>query len=204
LAPFGLLIYVLVRSNSGADSQAQPAGFWDSTKVVSKDGSNDSRRTDGTASLAFHRGDPQHIMLYNDQPNAIQKIFRTADEEYQKLELRYTKRTPSFDKGASVSYTITILPFKQELKGLEERVWSQVGTVLNFPGQMDSARTLLPMRGSLFPFGTEEISIHLSRINNQGGNLYRWRVTKPGDPGTGQWFQGKKLPEEYARFWDQN
>jgi hypothetical protein len=63
---------------------------------------------------------------------------------------------------------------------------------------MMKTRNLLTIRGSLFPFGTEEVTIE---IFQDGSGMFAWRFTKPGDPGIGAWLEGRQLPQEYARFW---
>jgi len=163
-----------------------------------------AKLTDDWQSLAFHRGNPALINVAPDAREAINEILRSADQAYLKIEQRYAKRT--VDKLGNP--TVTVMPFKEELKNLEDRVWLQLQAV--FPGptfkgagrpmqwEFEKARTLLPIHGSLFPFGTEEITIELARKPDG----FRWRLSKPGDPGMGQWFNGPQLPEEYARFWE--
>jgi serine/threonine protein kinase len=178
-------------------------------KFADSDTKNQSRRIDGQASLAFHRADPKVLGLFvSQQEDEIRNILRVADEEYLKIEQRFTRREDPFDVTDVVpaatkptkAVKVTVLPFKQELKALEDRVYAQIGAVVyNAQPTMDKARKLLPMRSSLFPFGTEEVTIEITQTDSG----YRWRFSKPGDPGRGQWFAGKQIPDDYARFWDQ-
>ena len=212
---FVLGVIFLTGSNRGC-----VASKVDSTAGVRKDEKpNDASRVDGTASLAFHRGDIALIGVRDawnhpdvERENKIRGILRTADQEYLKLELRYTKRIVNDDGKTPLTVTVTVMPFINELKTLEMRVWGQVGIIL---GQYpvcndDNAWKLLAIRGSLFPLGSEEVTIELSRRDKTLGttrdfkvvdDVFRWRFTKPGDPGEGQWFEGRQLPPEYARFW---
>ncbi len=195
--------------------------FFHKQKVVGQPGSredegpsNEASRVDGTASLAFHRGDIAMLGLRNnyngrgtDRENKIRGLLRTADQEYLKLELRYTKRVVNSGDKGPVKAAVTVMPFKNELKTLEDRVWGQLGVVFDQYPQYDlgNARKMLSIRGSLFPFGTEEVIIGLSQhdreVNGIRVKVFRWRFSKPGDPGDGQWFESPQLPPEYARFW---
>jgi hypothetical protein len=143
--------------------------------------------------LAFYRGDPRHLGLYGDQLDKITDIFRAADQEYLEIEARHTRP----EVLQRMRCKVTVSPFEEELKKLEDRVWLQLQTVLNFMGQMENARKLLPLRGSLFPLGKDATTIEIVRE----GNEYRWRTSKLADQGPGQWFRGPQLPKEYARFW---
>ena len=163
------------------------------TSKLEGSGMDQSSRTDGSASLAFHRGDIHLIgFLYMNQEREISDVFRVADQEYLKIEQRHTKREIAND-GTLI---VTVMPFKEELKSLEDRVWSQLQVLLRFNDQYTKAQKLLPVRGSLFPFGTEEITIEISRTPDR----FRWRLSKPGDRGKGQWFSAPHLPDDYAHF----
>jgi tRNA A-37 threonylcarbamoyl transferase component Bud32 len=145
------------------------------------------------AALAFHRC-KIGLLASGDQARQANAILRTADEEYLKIEARHTERA-LVENGI---VTITVLPFQEELKTLEDRVWSQLATVFVYDYQLRRVKQLLPMRGSLFPFGTDAITI---QIRNERNGWFHWRVSKPGDPAKGQWNYGAELPPEYRRFW---
>jgi tRNA A-37 threonylcarbamoyl transferase component Bud32 len=172
----------------------------------------DTRRADELTSLTFHRGNLDSTgLISRPELNQINDILRAADQDYLKIEHRYTKRvatnTVHADPVTRINYAkavkVTVMPFVKELNELENRVWKQIETTLgegNF--RTDKARQLLAIRGSLFPFGTEEVTVELEEMWPQTTRGYRWRLTKPGDPGEGQWFTGPQLPAEYARFWE--
>ena len=184
-----------------------PVSAKDESSSAKDESSNDATRVDGTASLAFHRGDLALLGLNNSIIGPqIRAVLQNADQEYLKLELRHTKRARQADKSP-ITVTATVMPFTTEVKTLEDRVMKQLETLSAPYGWMDKIRTLLPIRGSLFPFGKEEVTVEISHQyrfvdnNSLKIDVFRWRFTKPGDPGTGQWFEGPRLPVEYARFW---
>jgi tRNA A-37 threonylcarbamoyl transferase component Bud32 len=147
-------------------------------------------------SLDFHRGRMWNVMDVNSAAS-VQEIFRSADDEYLKIEARHTTALAITDGVA-----VTVHPFVEELKVLEERVWAQLEAVLSEP-QMAKTRKLLPIRGSLFPYGKDTVTIQLKYVRSGFGDDWYWRETKTGDLDNVQW--GKRegsLPVEYRRFWN--
>jgi hypothetical protein len=144
-------------------------------------------------SLAFHRGSLQLITLYAGQRQQVDEIFRTADEEYRKIESRHTRLGESSEKEGR---RIIVFPFKDEVDQLEQRVWTQLEAVLS-QEQVRQARTLLPMRGSLFPFGQQKVDLEFCRTADGFG----WRVLPEADGGKPPFTYGPQLPKEYERFW---
>jgi tRNA A-37 threonylcarbamoyl transferase component Bud32 len=157
-------------------------------------GSGTPRQAKSTASgLAFHRGSPDLLSLYNAQPHQIAEILRSADEEYLKLEAKHTRLGADDGKHRKVK----VLAFKEELKELEKRVWTQLEAVLQ-PYQVQKAKELLPIRGALFPFGQKQVDLEFC-IAEHG---YGWRVLPEDlEQGTPPYQYGPELPVEYARFW---
>ena len=179
--------------------------FFPSESGGTADNDAEASHVDGTASLAFHRGDLDITLFAWEEQ--IGDILRYADREYLKIELRHTKQTGDANAQGPVSVIATVMPFTKELEKLQERVWDQLETIVPGAAQRNKMRKLLPIRGGLFPFGTEEVVIEIGReervidaLQLKAG-IFRWRFTKPGDPGTGRWFEGPKLPPEFARFW---
>jgi hypothetical protein len=140
--------------------------------------------------LAFYRGTTSHLSLTSEQAKRLDEVLRSADEDYLKLEAEHSQRQQD---GSQVK--VTILPFTKEVGALEERVWKQLGVALD-QWQLRQARELLPLHGSLFPFGNDEVTIEIEPA--QRG--VRWRVMRGGAPGKGVWFEGDNLPQEYHRF----
>jgi tRNA A-37 threonylcarbamoyl transferase component Bud32 len=140
--------------------------------------------------LAFHRGS---LTLYAHQQQQIDEILRTADEQYLKLESRHTRLGDSDEKEGR---RVTVLPFKDELKQLEDRTWAQLESILDV-AQSRQARQLLPIRGSLFPLGQEKVEMEFCRTEQGFG----WRVLPEGDDGKPPFTYGQRLPREYQRFW---
>jgi tRNA A-37 threonylcarbamoyl transferase component Bud32 len=164
---------------------------------ASKDGGSASVTWKGDPSLRFCRGDPLMLDLMVPQPAQVDEILRPADREYLEIEARHTKY--AWDHATS-DRTATVMPFPEELKNLEDRVWLQLETVLIYKEQLQKARMLLPLRGSLFPFGKNQVTIALNWTNDGG---YRWRVLpNAGEPGTPAYQRGASLPLEYVRFWE--
>jgi hypothetical protein len=144
-------------------------------------------------SLAFHRGDLDLLQTYGNQRSAVETVFRTADEEYLKLEALHTK----YDHDLTSDLVVTVVPFQAELKVLEDRVWSQLQPNLY---DFQKAKLLLPIRGSLFPYGTKQVKIALNWTNDGG---YRWCLLPPdADEHSPRAYQrGREIPKEYVRFW---
>ena len=161
-----------------------------------KDGGSASVTWKGNPSLRFCRGDPHLLNLTVPQQAQVDDILRSADREYLEIEARHTKYGWYH---ATSDRTATVLPFPEELKNLEDRVWLQLETVLT-KEQLEKARKLLPLRGSLFPFGKNEVTIALNWTKDGG---YRWRVLpNAGEPGMPPHQRDTSLPLEYVRFWE--
>jgi tRNA A-37 threonylcarbamoyl transferase component Bud32 len=154
-------------------------------------------------SLAFHRGDLDLLHPYGNQRSAIETVFRTADQEYLKIEALHTK----YDHDSTSDLIVTVEPFKAELKDLEDRVWAQLETI-NYL-DIQKAKKLLPIRGSLFPFGAKQVKIALNWTNDGG---YRWCLLPPegdeqskraGPPEQSKraYERGREIPQDYVRFW---
>ena len=156
-------------------------------------------------SLAFHRGDLDLLHTFGNQRSSIETVFRTADREYLKLEALHTK----YEHDVTSDLIVTIAPFPEELKTLEDRVWAQLST-LNLDFQR--AKQLLPIRGGLFPYGAKQVMIALNWTNDGG---YRWCLLPPdGDEQTRRvdgnfrpeqskraYERDREIPPEYIRFW---
>jgi tRNA A-37 threonylcarbamoyl transferase component Bud32 len=125
----------------------------------------------------------------------IDEVFRTTESEYVQLEARFTKLER--DQGR---VTVTIRPFPQEAKQLEERFWAKLDSLLRFTGvNMQDVHKQIP-EGSLFPFGKEPVRIELWRTMD----LYHGKVTRGEDAAKEprvEEFSGAKLPAMYERFW---
>jgi tRNA A-37 threonylcarbamoyl transferase component Bud32 len=147
-------------------------------------------------SLAYHRGDLDLLQTYGNQRTAVETIFRTADQEYLKLEALHTK----YDHDLTSDLVVTITPFQTELKALEDRVWSQLQGIFVNDFAMQRAKLLLPIRGSLFPYGAKQIKIALNWTNDGG---YRWCLLSPeaDEHATRAYERGRQIPQEYVRFW---
>src|SRR5262249_28331204 len=91
---------------------------------------------------------------------------------------------------------VTIAPFPEEVKDLEDRCWAKLDTVLFF-NQKEPAKQQLPPRGRLFPFGKEHTTIELWH----GGNWYHWKVVGSDPDAKAIEGNGTQLPRMYQRFW---
>src|SRR5262249_41668237 len=112
------------------------------------------------------------------------------------LEARFTK----MERGMG-RMTVTIRPFPQEVKQLEERFWAKLDALLRFTGlSLQDVHKQIP-EGTLFPFGKEPVHIELWRTNN----TFFGKATR-GDPvakeARVEEFSGPKLPQMYERFWN--
>jgi tRNA A-37 threonylcarbamoyl transferase component Bud32 len=142
--------------------------------------------------LAFWRGNPRRLSLYGDQEEQIKELLCLADQQYLEIEAQHSRR----EGDAFVGYKTQVSAFANELKTLEDRVWLQLGQVLqNF--QLTKAKQLLAVRGSLFPLGKEAVVIEITQRDNQ----FSWRLTTKDTPDVGTWSSGPELPPQYARFW---
>jgi serine/threonine protein kinase len=143
----------------------------------------------GRQPLWFHRS-AQSFGNTVKQQQQVDAILRFADQEYLQLEAAQTEYQLSTDTRCMV----TVKPFPEELKKLEDRVWSQLETALG-KEQLEIIKPLLVPNGSLFPYGTDRAKIDIERIGNQ------WRFAKLFDSGMGS-SGNTYLPEEYYRFWN--
>jgi hypothetical protein len=161
----------------------------------SGDGGSTAVRWKQDPSLAFHRGNLHVLELYGQEYTSINNVFRAADQEYLMIEARHTRA--NYDDATS-DLVVTVMPFSEELKSLEDRVWLQMAAILE-KQRLEKAKLLLPLRGSLFPFGKEKVKIALNWTNDGG---YRWRLLPVADDGGLPPYQrGRELPIEYVRFW---
>ncbi len=101
------------------------------------DENTEASHVDGTASLAFYRGEiDDDLFFFVDK---IHDVLRNADQEYLKIELRHTKQTEEATSQGPV-VTATVLPFSKELEKLQERVWDQLETILSNAAQSNKLR----------------------------------------------------------------
>jgi predicted Ser/Thr protein kinase len=144
------------------------------------------------SALWFHRSN-QYFGNTVDQNQQIEAILRFADQEYLRLELAKT----DYQVSTNTRCSVTVKPFPEELKKLEDRVWSQLETAFG-KNQLEKIKPQMFPNGSLFPYGTEKVSIDIERDVNTG----TWRFARLSDSGLGKSSQGGFLPEEYVRFWN--
>jgi hypothetical protein len=128
----------------------------------------------------------------------VTEIFRSTEAEYVQLEARFTKRERNIGR-----VTVTIRPFAQEVKQVEERFWAKLEPQLSRSSHgPEPARKLIP-EGSLFPFGKEQVRIELWHTQN----TYHGKVTR-GEPDAKESrveeFSGPRIPQMYERFWSDN
>ena len=78
-------------------------------------------------SLEFHRGNPQLLNLTWEQSQQLNDILSAADHDYVTIEAQHQQR--KVDPAGNL--TVTVLPFAEEVKTLEDRVWRKLEAVLS-------------------------------------------------------------------------
>jgi serine/threonine protein kinase len=79
----------------------------------------------------------QKLNLNKDQAQSLNTIIWRFQREFTALERRHTERS----KNADGHVVLTVSPFPREMDGLMDRLWKDLGAVLN-PGQLATAKTL--------------------------------------------------------------
>jgi tRNA A-37 threonylcarbamoyl transferase component Bud32 len=150
------------------------------------------------------------VPLGGDRFKSVRQTLLGADREYLEMELRHTSR----HKDPAGHLIVTIAPFPDELKRLEDSTWAKFDSILRFDHQeRERFRSQLPARGRLFAFGQGQTHIELWHDDS----MYHWRVL-PNDfvlrnaavgPSQGsssglpftESGDGPQLPRRYQRFW---
>jgi hypothetical protein len=134
------------------------------------------------------------LQLDGDQPKSLTEILRQADQEYLRVEKRHLSR--SLEKGHAI---VTINPFPDDLRRLENRVRAKLDKILTNPNQKEEAEKLLPQGDRLFAFGREQVCID-SWVQD---GWYRWKITRPREGRQAELISeggGPDMPPELKRF----
>ncbi len=155
--------------------------------------------------------------LTRSQAEDVKKILLAADQEYLEMERSHTRSSNPSMTPAGTNVELTINPFPDEIKQLEDRVWAKLEAIV--PNRIqwgdnshDNFMKQLPQKGSLFTFGKTETKLTISR---DLWNWYHWTVIRElepppansglihtGPPGTQkEEGNGQTLPRRYKRFW---
>jgi serine/threonine protein kinase len=185
---FAVLWFALGNRHQGRGKDDQGSGFG----VQKEEKIKVKTLYPGSPPLWFHRG-KQGLDTTADQQQLVDAILRYADQDYLREESIHT----TFKPQSNLRCEAIVGPFPEELKKLEERVWSQLETALGRE-HVEKIRPLLAPNGSLFPYGKERVRIEIE----YDPAASEWRFTKLSDSGLGKSSHANVLPQEFVRFWN--